>query len=59
MTLKEQLIACKKAYTERGCKLIEITHNDGNKSGIANPKAIGIVMEALKKELDRQIAECD
>ena len=59
MTLKEKLIACKKAYTERGCKLIEITHDDGRKSGIANPKAINIVMEALKKELDRQIAECD
>lgn len=59
MSLKEQLIKCRQAYCERGCKLIEITHEDGCKSGIGNPTAIKIVMDALKKELDRQIAECD
>jgi len=56
MTKKEMLENCKKAYTERGCKLIEITHEDGHKSGIANPTAIKVVMDALIGELDRQIA---
>lgn len=59
MTKKEQLEACRRAYCEQGCKLIEITHDNGRKSGIANPKAIVVVMDALKKELDRQIAACD
>lgn len=56
MTKKEKLENCRRAYCERGCKLIEITHNDGAKSGIANPDAIRVVMDALKAELDRQIA---
>ena len=46
---------CRRANCERGCKLIEITHTDGAKSGIANPDAIRGVMDALKGELDRQI----
>ena len=58
MTKKEMLENCRRAYTERGAKLIEITHNDGTKSGIGNPKAIEVVMTALTNELDRQIAEC-
>lgn len=56
MATKEQLIACRDAYCNRGCKLIEITHLDGRKSGIANPAAINAAMDALKAELDRQIA---
>lgn len=56
MTKKEMLENCRRAYCERGCKLIEITHTDGAKSGIANPDAIRVVMDALKGELDRQIA---
>ena len=56
MATKEQLIACRNAYAERGCQLIELTHMDGKKSGIANPAAIRVVMDALKGELDRQIA---
>lgn len=56
MATKEQLIACRDAYCNHGCKLIEITHLDGRKSGIANPAAINAAMDALKAELDRQIA---
>ena len=56
MATKEQLIACRDAYCNHGCKLIEITHLDGRKSGIANPDAINAAMDALKAELDRQIA---
>ena len=56
MATKEQLIACRDAYCNHGCKLIEITHLDGQKSGIANPAAINAAMDALKAELDRQIA---
>ena len=56
MATKEQLIACRNAYAERGCQLIELTHQDGRVSGISNPGAIRVVMDALKGELDRQIA---
>ena len=56
MATKEQLIACRDAYCNHGCKLIEITHLDRRKSGIANPAAINAAMDALKAELDRQIA---
>ena len=56
MATKEQLIACRDAYCNHGCKLIEITHLDGRKSGIANPAGINAAMDALKAELDRQIA---
>lgn len=56
MATKEQLIACRDAYCNHGCKLIEITHLDGRKSGIANPAAINAAMDVLKAELDRQIA---
>jgi len=55
-TKKEILINCRRAYCERGCKLIEITHDDGTKSGIANPDAIRVAMDAIKTELDRQIS---
>ena len=54
---KENLIRCRRAYAERGAKFVEITHLDGKKSGIANPKAVKAVMDALKVELDRQIEE--
>ena len=54
---RENLIRCRRAYAERGAKLVEITHLDGRKSGIANPKAVKAVMDALKVELDRQIEE--
>ena len=54
---KENLIRCRRAYAERGAKLVEITHLDGKKSGIANPKAVKAVMDVLKVELDRQIEE--
>lgn len=55
--MKENLMRCRRAYAKRGAKLVEITHLDGKKSGIANPKAIKAVMDALKVELDRQIDE--
>ena len=56
MATKEQLIECREAYSNRGCKLIELTHLDGRVSAIANPDAIRTAMGALKVELDRQIA---
>ena len=56
MATKEQLIACRDAYCNHGCKLIEITHDDGTKSGIANPDAIRVAMAAIKTELGRQIS---
>ena len=55
--LKEKLIRCRRAYAERGAKLIEVTHLDGTKSAIANPKAVKAAVDALKVELDRQIEE--
>ena len=54
---RKNLINCRRTYAERGAKLIEVTHLDGRKSGIANPKAVKAVMDALKVELDRQIEE--
>ena len=54
---KEKLIRCRRAYAERGAKLIEVTHLDGKKSAIANPKAVKAALDAIKVELDRQIAE--
>ena len=55
--LKKKLIWCRRAYAERGAKLIEVTHLDGTKSAIANPKAVKAAMDALKVELDTQIGE--
>lgn len=57
MTKKKRLIECRRACAERGAKLIEVTHLDGSKSGIANPKAVKAALDALKVELDRQIEE--
>ena len=56
MATKEKLIACRNTYADAGCQFIELTHQDGRKSGISNPGAIRVVMDALKGELDRQIA---
>ncbi|MBQ6140116.1 MAG: hypothetical protein IJI54_02435 [Kiritimatiellae bacterium] len=57
MTKKEQLIECRRACAERGAKFIEVTHLDGRRSGIANPKAVKAALDALKVEFDRQIEE--
>ena len=54
---RKNLIHCRRTYAERGAKLIEVTHLDGTKSGIANPNAVKAVMDALTVELDRQIEE--
>ena len=54
-SMKEKLIRCRRAYAERGAKLIEVTHLDGKKSAIANPKAVKAALDAIKVELDRQI----
>ena len=54
---RKNLINCRRTYAERGAKLIEITHLDGTKSAIANPKAVKAAMDALKVELDTQIGE--
>lgn len=55
----EMLKNCRKAYDTLGVKLIELTHQDGRKSGIANEAAIKKVMATLKSELDKQIAELE
>ena len=56
-SMKEKLIRYRRIYAERGAKLIEVTHLDGKKSAIANPKAVKAALDAIKVELDRQIAE--
>ena len=53
---RERLAKCRDAYLDGGCQLIELTHQDGRVSAISNPAAIRVVMNALKGELDRQIA---
>ena len=56
MTTKEKLMQCRRAYAERGAKFIEITHLDGQKSAIANPKAIKAMREkldAMEEMIDR------
>ena len=55
--MKENLMRCRRAYVERGAKLIEVTHFDGKKSAIANPRAVKAAMDAIKVELDFQILE--
>ena len=55
--MKDKLVRCRRAYAERGAKLIVVTHHDGKKSAIANPKAVKAALDAIKVELDRQIAE--
>ena len=54
-SMKKKLIRCRRIYAERGAKLIEVTHLDGKKSAIANPKAVKAALDAIKVELDRQI----
>ena len=57
MKKKRKLIRLRRAYTERGAKLIEVTHLDGKKSAIANSKAVKAMLDALKVELDKRIDE--
>jgi len=54
---RKNLIHCRRTYRERGARLIEVTHLDGTKSGIANPRAVKAAVDALMVELDRQIEE--
>ena len=56
MATKEQLIVCRDTYLSGGCQFVELTQQDGRRSGITNPDAIRVMMNALKGELDRQIA---
>ena len=56
MATKEQLIVCRDTYLSGGCQFVELTHQDGRRSGITNPDAIRVMMDALRGELDRQIA---
>ena len=56
MATKEKLIACRETYMDGGCQFIELTHQDGRVSAISNSGAIRVMMNALKGELDRQIA---
>ena len=56
MATKEKLIACRRAYAEKGCKRIEIVHPDGKVSVVRNGIALAAAMGALVREADRQIA---
>lgn len=38
--------------------LITIYYSNGLKDGIANPRAIQVIFDAMIKEIDRQIEEC-
>ena len=55
--MKDKLVRCRRAYAERGAKLIVVTHHDGKKSAIANPKAVKAALDAIKVELDGWFAE--
>ena len=59
MTRKEMLQSVIDDYNRHECKQIELVWTDGRRSGIGNPKAISVAMEALKAELKRQMAELD
>lgn len=56
MSKKEKLIACRRAYSEKGCRRIEVIHDDGTVSGIVNRAAVAAAIDALVREADRQIA---
>jgi hypothetical protein len=56
---KEQLQKVLDDYNTRKAQRIELIWSDGRRSGIGNPQAINVVMEALKTELRRQMDELD
>lgn len=58
MTRKEMLEKVVADYDSHECVQIELVWKDRTRSGIGNPKAIKVAMDALKEELKRQIDEC-
>lgn len=44
-------------YKSHECKQVELVWSDGRRSGIGNPQAVKVVMDALLGELHRQLAE--
>ena len=57
MTKKQMLQEFLHDLNSRTCVEIYLIWRNGEKAGIGNPKAIGVALEALRKELYRQIEE--
>lgn len=57
MTKKENLMACLEDFNSHELLRIELVWTNGTRAGIGNPRAKRIVMDVLKQELERQIAE--
>jgi len=51
------LLKCRKTYDKRGMKLIEIVHEDDQRSAIANKEVLDLVWNTIRDELSRQIHE--
>ena len=57
MATKEQLIACRKTYSQSGFKRIEVIRHDGKVSTVTDRAAIDTAMCALVSEADRQLSQ--
>ena len=58
MSKKENLLRVKQDLENRKCVEIHLIWSNYEKSGIGNPQAIKVAIDALLAELDRQISEC-
>ena len=56
-TKKEALQEVMRDFQTRRCVEIHLIWSDHSKSGIGNPEAIKVAMNALYNELERQIKE--
>lgn len=59
MTRKDSLQQFKRDIETRQCVTIDLIWSDGRKTGIGNPQAIQVVLDALTAKLNRQIAACN
>lgn len=57
MTKKQQLQRVLDDYNSHTCTMIELHWSDGTRAGIGNEHVISVAMDALKRELKRQIEE--
>ena len=57
MSKKEALLKVKSDLDNRRCVEIDLIWSNGEKSGIGNPNAIKVAMDALKEEMERQLNE--
>jgi len=54
--MKDNLLKFRNDLLSRKCVEIDLLWSNGEKSGIGNPNAIKIALDALIVELDKQIA---